>query len=225
MKKGMQVIDQYERVIANCPLFSGMERSDICRSLEWMNYRFASYRKNQYLHHYEDSFDAFGLVVYGRVKVMIDDIEGNPALMSEVTPGRTFGESLSFLHRQDSNVYICAAEDTGVIWLSPKCLFAGKDHPQVALLEKRFASILAARTLAMNDRIQILSKLSLREKIITFLTFAKRDADSNDITVSMSREEMAVYLGTNRSALSRELSRLKTDGLIDYSRNHFQILF
>ena len=44
---------------------------------------------------------------------------------------------------------------------------------------------------------------------------------SDTITVPFSREDMAAYIGTDRSALSRELSAMKREGLIDYRKNVF----
>lgn len=215
----------YFESITQCHLFSGLLKEEVDDSLRLLDARFSTYSKNKYLHHADEAFDYFGLVLYGRVKVMIDDIEGNSAIMAEVTPGNTFAESLCFMNRHDSNVYICASEASGVLWLSSKLLFVGNQDSLITKIEKRFAEMLASRTLAMNDRIQILSKLTLRDKIVAFLTFSRRDAKSNSIDIPLSREEMAVYFGTNRSALSRELSKMKADGLIDYSRNRFTILF
>ena len=225
MDKEIKIVEKYYGEINHCPLFSDNNKDDMIQSLELLNYKFLSYKKNEYLLHCGDALESFGLVVFGRIKVMIDDLEGNTAIMAEVTAGKTFGESLCFLKRDHSGIYICAAEDTGVIWLSPKKLFIGIHSNQVKALERRFVEMLATRTLLMNNRIQILSKLSLREKIITFLTFSKRHAKDNHLDISLSREEMAIYFGTNRSALSRELSNMKKDGLIDYSKNHFIIKF
>lgn len=221
----MKYFNQYYNEITKCHLFSDMSCIQVTRALELLHHKFSKYAKNQYLHRSDENFDCFGLVLYGRVKVMIDDIEGNSAIMSEVTAGNTFGESLCFMKRNDSNVYILASEDCGVVWLSPSELFQDRKSELKSEIERRFVEMLASRTLVMNDRIQILSKLTLREKIITFLTFSKRDAGCNELDIPLSREEMSLYFGTNRSALSRELSHLRSEGLIDYKRNHFKILF
>lgn len=221
----MQHIDHYLDVMSKCHLFTDMNKKQVNRALKVMDHQYCEYRKNQYIHRSDESFQRFGLVLYGRVKVMIDDIQGDSAIMSEVSSGKTFGESLCLMEREDSNVYILAAEDTGVLWLSPRELFQESKDLLVLELERRFVEMLASRTLAMNDRIQILSKRTLREKIITFLTFSKRDAGGNRIDIPFTREEMAIYFGTNRSALSRELSNLKKEGLIDFNRNHFMIMF
>ena len=83
--------------------------------------------------------------------------------------------------------------------------------------------MLAGRTLDMNNRIQILSNLTLREKLITFFSQAVSSGGSTQFDLPFDRESMAVYLGTNRSALSRELSKMRDEGIISFQRNHFTV--
>ena len=96
--------------------------------------------------------------------------------------------------------------------------------PRDVLLSGRFTKMLAARTLTMNRRIQILSKLTIREKILTFLSQECAVAGKNTVKITLNREDMAAYLGTNCSALSRELSKMKKEGILDYRKNIFRIL-
>ena len=81
----------------------------------------------------------------------------------------------------------------------------------------------ARKLLDMNDRILVLQKHSLREKIIAFLDLYKAD-DGGEFSVPFSREGTAEYLGCDRSALSRELARMSADGMIEYNRNRFRVL-
>ena len=96
--------------------------------------------------------------------------------------------------------------------------------PRDVLLSGRFTKMLAARTLTMNRRIQILSKLTIREKILTFLSQECAVTKKNTVEITLNREDMAAYLGTNCSALSRELSKMKKEGILDYRKNIFRIL-
>ena len=75
----------------------------------------------------------------------------------------------------------------------------------------------------MNQRVQILSRNTLRMKLITFLSqYAAEKGDR--FTIPFDRASMAAYLGADRSALSRELSRMQAEGILAFHRNHFQIL-
>ena len=91
-------------------------------------------------------------------------------------------------------------------------------------LFKRFTAMLAERTLTLNNRIQILSKLTIREKVIMLLSEYKSVTGEPDIVLPFNRETMAIYLGVNQSALSRELSKMRDEGIITFHGSHFTIL-
>ena len=93
-----------------------------------------------------------------------------------------------------------------------------------ALLQQRFTAMLARRTLQMNDRIQILSRAGIREKLMAFFTECARDAGSSAFDIPFDRAGMAAYLGVDRSALSRMLSQLQAQGVLRYRKNHFELL-
>jgi CRP-like cAMP-binding protein len=202
-----------------CSLFTGLSAEALEEALSFFQATPHPYEKGERLHRIGEALPAFGLVLSGTVQVSCDDIEGNPMIMAHVAPGDTFGESLCFLKRPAS-ISIKALTACSVLWLRPDHLSDLKT-PLDFELSHRFIAMLAGRTLSMNNRIQILSKLTLREKLIAF--FSQYGTAGTPFTVPFRREDMAVYLGTNRSALSRELSRMRDDGLIEYDKNRFVI--
>ena len=214
--------EQYRDVLAQNRLFKGLTEEQADRALQVLKAEFREYRKGEFLHHAGRPMERFGLVLYGAVRVCTDDIEGNRMIMADVPPGVSFGESLSFLEIPEPMIYAYAADDTGVLWLSAKECFQEQSETDLEL-RNRFTALLADRALAMNDRIQILSKLTLREKLTVFFTIAARNAGNKTFSISMNRDDMAAYIGTNRSALSRALAEMKREGILDYYRNSFQL--
>lgn len=207
------------------PLFAGLTPEERLYALDFFHARERRYARGDALHRPGDVFPAFGFVLSGTVHVLSYDYNGAPMIMATVTSGETFGESLCYL-RQPAWVHVRAAEDAAVLWLDPARLHADAPYvsPLDARLAERFTAMLAERTLRMNDRIQILSKVGLREKLVTYLSQCARRAASDSFSIPHSREELAVYLGVNRSALSRELSRMRAEGMIDYERNRFRVI-
>ena len=214
--------EQYRDVLAQNRLFKGLTEEQADRAMQLLKAEFREYRKGEFLHHAGRPMERFGLVLYGAVRVCTDDIEGNRMIMADVPPGVSFGESLSFLEIPEPMIYAYAADDTGVLWLSAKECFQEQSETDLEL-RNRFTALLADRALAMNDRIQILSKLTLREKLTAFFTIAARNAGNKTFSISMNRDDMAAYIGTNRSALSRALAEMKREGILDYYRNSFQL--
>ena len=77
----------------------------------------------------------------------------------------------------------------------------------------------------MRRRVTYLSEPSLRRRVLLYLQDCRSRQGSDCFRLSLSREEMAAYLAVNRSALSRELSRLQQEGLIEFYRNSFRLHF
>ena len=205
------------------PLFDGLDRNGLTLALTVMKAERDVCKKGTMLHSAGTQMNRFGIVLSGAVQVCVDDIEGNRMIMAEVAPGSSFGESLCFLQIRESPVYIFASEDSEVLWLSTKALAAGREPFHLELL-RRFTAVLAEKNLNMNNRIQVLSKLSLRGKLTAYFTGLAAAQGSDVIRLPMNRENTAAYIGTNRSALSRELARMKKDGLIEYRKNEVRIL-
>ena len=147
-----------------------------------------------------DAMPSFGLVLEGAVSVCSTDINGNRMIMASVGRGETFGESLSFLQVRESPIYAQADSDCRILWLSTSRLHAMQEQqePEGCAFTGRFIAMLAERTLSMNNRIQVLSKKSLREKLMTFFTQRVQESGSFAFEISMDRSAMADYLGVDR---------------------------
>lgn len=212
-----------KNIISSCALFKDLTESELSEALTFFDAIPRCYKKGDFLQSVLMPFERFGLVLSGSIQVCCDDIDGYPMIMATVGAGDVFGESLCFT-RAESPVYIRAATDAEVLTMTTNEIYSlNVSNPIGKELTLRFISIVARKALSMNDRIQILSKITLREKILTLLNQYRIKFDSNEFSLPFNRSDMAIYLGTERSALSRELSRMKASGIIDFSKNKFII--
>ena len=215
---------KYDKLIKSSVLFSGFNNDAFEQALDILCAKYAVYEKGEYLHSSYTPMPMFGMVLSGVIQTCMDDIEGNRMIMASVVPGVTFGESLCFLEIGNSPVYIYASEPAEVLWFSVRNLFGDLRDTLTLQLQRQFTAMLATRTLTMNQRIQVLSKIKLRDKITSYFSQLSRQAKSLTFQIPMNRNDFATYMGTNRSALSRELAQMKSEGLIDYYRNTIRIL-
>lgn len=213
-----------KKILCSSPLFKGFTEDEVKNALGVFNAVEKEYAKNAILATAGDKLSRFGVVLSGTVQVSFTDIDGNLVLMASVTEGDAFAESLCWLKVSEIPVTITACTDARVLWLDPYKLSANCDNELVMELRNRFISILASKTLSMNDRVQVLSKPTLRQKIITLLSQYSNRFSAKTFSVPFDRESLALYLGVNRSALSRELSAMKNEGIIDFYKNTFKIL-
>ena len=206
------------------PLFEGLDETGLGRMLRSMQAEKQACERGEMIHAAGRPMKRFGILLRGAVQVCVDDIEGNRMIMAEVAPGSSFGESLCFLRTKESPIYIYASEESEVLWLYTDGMYSASGDPFQTELQRRFTAALAAKALTMNNRIQVLSKLSLRGKLTTYFTELAAAQGSNVIRLPMNRDDTAAYIGANRSALSRELARMKAEGLIDYRKNEVRII-
>ena len=215
----------YKTILYRCPLFAGLTDAQLEYALRFFSAEIRRHDKGDFLNRPGFPLPAFGLLLDGNVQVYMVDIDGQEMIMANVSAGDTFGESLWYL-RLDAPVYIRALSACEVLWLNPETIRSQNAawNALDAQLSGRFTAMLARRTLSMNDRIQILSKSTLRQKLIAFFSQCTQHSGKESFTVPFNRSDMAAYLGTERSALSRELSRMQKEGIIDFHKNHFHIL-
>ena len=205
-------------IIRRCPLFENYDDGGIEAALGFYNAKEESFIKGDTILREGEAVTRFALVLSGCVQVMSGDMEGNRVIMNTVLPGQTFGESLCYRGVTRSPVQAEAFANTTLIWLRADVFNGGHCDKCNA-----FITMLTMKTLAMNDRIQVLSKLTLRKKLITlFSQYASREGV--EFTLPFDRDTLAEYLGTNRSALSRELSKMQAEGIIEIKKNHVKLL-
>ena len=69
-----------------------------------------------------------------------------------------------------------------------------------------------------------ISHKTIKERLISFLEEQEITMNSSEFEIPYNREQLAGFLCVDRSALSRELSNMKNEGLIDYKKNWFKLL-
>lgn len=211
-------------IFEKCPLFAGLGEKERAETLDFFHAVRKFYKRGEILHHPGEPVMRFGLLLSGNIHVSMDDFDGNRMLMANVTPGNTFAESLCYLGKE-TQIMITSVRDSEVLLMDTESLKNPSLQPSASqvMIAQRFISMLAQRTLALNDRIQTLSKLSIRQKVITLLSQHMNEG-SSVVYLPFDREAMAVYLGVNQSALSRELGSMQKEGIIRFKNNRFEVL-
>ncbi|MFO7160047.1 MAG: helix-turn-helix domain-containing protein, partial [[Clostridium] cellulosi] len=103
----------------------------------------------------------------------------------------------------------------------PTCNNACEFHSR---LIQNMLKVLAQKNLFMNNKITYLTLKGMRQKIASYLLSQIEKTGKDRFEIPYSRTELADFLNVDRSAMSRELSRMKKEGLIDFNRNTFSVL-
>ena len=81
--------------------------------------------------------------------------------------------------------------------------------------------VMAQKNLMLTRKMAHLSRKSIREKLVSYLSDESSRQGKREIKIPFNRQQLADYLSVERSALSRELSKMKEEGLIEFYKNQF----
>ncbi len=208
------------------PLFRGISEDDLLGVMTCVRAHTKSYDKGQFIYLQDADILSVGVVLSGSVQMIREDVWGNKTLLLSMGPSELFGETFVCGGIHNKLVSFVAAERTMVLFVPFKqalttCSQSCEFHRQ--LIENMVAAI-AEKNLALMEKVDLISKKSLREKISEYLTRRSEYADSMSFEIPLGRVQLAEYLHADRSALTRELNLMADEGLITFNRNHFQIL-
>ena len=169
---------------------------------------------------------AVGLVREGVVQVIAEDPMGNRTIIGRMEEGDMFGEAFACAGAEKMPFSVEAAADSEILLIDVArivvtCPAACPFHTR--LIENLMA-VLARKNILLGTKIRHLSRRSTRDKLLSYLSDRAREAGAREFAVPFNRQEMADYLCVDRSAMSAELSKLKTEGILDYEKNRFTFL-
>lgn len=207
-------------------LFCGIEPDDIVELLGCTKARRVEYKKDEFIIEEGEMVYDFGIMLSGHGRSIKWDINDKVFIIALLEKGSEIGVLLAASLEHKSSLFVQAQDDVAVLLIPfdrvfARCKKACSRHDK---LLRNFINIVAEKGLVLHERIDCLLKPTVREKILTYLTRVSHEQHSRTISIPMNRNTMAEYLYIERSALSRELSYMKREGLIDYHKNSFRLL-
>lgn len=196
------------------PLFSGMNQEEILQQLQALRAQKSFEPKGSTLIREGEKTARCGILLEGQLQGQQVNEDGDLSVITTLDPGMMFGEILIFSDHP-APVTLTAVSDSKILWLGPVDLT--RASPWII---QNLLSIIGREYWALHKKIKYCSILSLRKRILSFLT-DEEDTPGRPFQIPFDRNGMAAYLNADRSALSRELSRMKKEGILEYHKNSF----
>jgi CRP-like cAMP-binding protein len=169
--------------------------------------------------------DVFWILISGSLQGARCYPDGSADLVEVYSPGDAVCLDVVFTRTRKSLLQISCVDPAEVVAASYDSLMKSSVRTSFKnIVTGNILRILANDSMRKQYKIDVLYKRSLRERIITFFVHMSEKAGDSRFDISMDREQLSGYLGVNRSALSHELSLMRRDGLIDFSRSRFELL-
>ena len=210
--------------ILSYPLFKNITETEYNQILLLKCAREVTYEKNQIIFHTGDITDELGLISEGTINIESNDFWGNKSILNNVSKGQVFAETYA-LCSVPLMVDVTAMEKTTVLFFNLKILLSQENikYPWQTRLMHNLLMLSSNKNLVLSNRIFCTSPKHIRSRVMTYLSSQAVGHSNNNITIPFNRQQMADYLNVERTALSKELSRMKKDGIIDYWKNSFKL--
>lgn len=217
--------------IGRSRLFTGIPPEKLPDTLSCLHARRETYRAGDYVLREGEQTDCVGLVLSGHARSLKLDRQGEPLIVTLLERGSFLGILLAASRERKSPVAVQAQDTLDLLLLPAETLLfpCGNSCGDRALLLRNFLDSVAEQSLTLNDRIGCLLCPTIREKVTAYLSRVSAEkgtpaGEGGWFSIPLDRNAMARYLNVERSALSRELSRMRDDGLIEYRKNRFRLL-
>ena len=206
-------------------LFKNIKKDEIEPLLSCLGTFVKKYQKGSFIFMSGENIKSFGIVLSGSVHIIKENFWGERAIVTEISEGEVFGEVYALLNNKVCEISAVAAQKCEILFIntdrilntcSPSCGY----H---STLIKNLMIMLAFKNLSLTQKIGHMSNKSTREKLMSYFSAEAIKVGSNDFYIPFNRQQLADYLSVERSAMSKELCRMRDEGFITFNKNHFHL--
>lgn len=210
--------------LESCPLFRGMGHDEIGAAVSEIGAKTVSYSKAESIINEGDAPEFLGIVLSGRVSVSRSDYNGNRSVIGMISEGGLFAEAYVCSGAESVTVAVSAVEPCEIMQLSAKSILSD-DYCCRCVIVQNLLRITASKNLMLNEKIEVISKRTIRGKLLAYLTIQAKKAGSAEFTIPFDRQSLADYIEADRSAVAAEIAKLRKEGVLESSRSRFKLNF
>ena len=210
------MLNFYTSFLARTAVFKGIPAKDIDKAIACLRGFYKSFECGQEIYRSGDIVSHAGIVVEGSVHAEQIGVDGKTVLLKEIGRGESFGEALCCLRQANPFLRIISAEKTKVLFIQ----LPSEDGtnrcgcPYRIIVLENLLREMARDIQHLNMKIQLLAQPTLRDKLLFYLHLTQNTLHRNSFTLPFTREKLAQFISADRSAVSRELSRMNREGII-----------
>lgn len=212
----------YIPLIKKIDLFKEISNEDINNLFTKDLYIIKDYKKNSIIYLQNEKCMTLDIILKGTIVVQGIDSKGNVLTISDFNIGDALGGNLLFSHKNFYPMTVIAKNNATVLHIK-KDLILKLCQSNINFLN-HFLQSISDKTLILTDKIKSISMKTIRECIIDFLIYESYSQNSKTVKLEMTKKELAEKFGIQRPSLSRELNKMRKDGLIEYDAHSITII-
>ena len=218
-------VEEYFPILRKNRLFYGLIDSEISAMLECFDGAVRDFHSGQAVFRRGDAIENIAILLKGRLHIQREDYWGNRSIINEIAEGDMFGESYAVMNAGAIASDVVAAEDSTVLFLRMADIIApcGKCCACHSTVIVNLISVLSMKNRMLVRKIGYLSERTTREKLLSYLSDESIRYNNSSFDIPFSRQQLADFLAVDRSAMSKELCRMRDEGLLSFRKNHFEL--
>ena len=219
-------MEKYFDILRQCPLFHGIDDRDLPGLLACLDAKLVSFEKKYTIFTEGSRAKYVGIILSGSAQIIQVDYYGNRSILCSIQPSELFGEAFACAEIEAIPVSVVANEDCQVLLIDcmrilHTCSKACSFHQKLIY---NLMKDISTKAIMFQQKIEIVSKRSTREKLLAYLNMQMRKNGSRSFEIPFDRQELADYLEVERSGLSAEISKLRKEGILTSNKNSFELL-
>lgn len=214
-----------EQELRQSPLFQNISYEEYLRMLVCFQAVQQSFQAEDLIYDFSaPKTDAVGVIERGTASVIRIDSEGVSTVLEELGPGGVFGRTLAFGSMGEDSLEVVCRTPCDVLFIDyphimKRCEKACTHH---SILVQNMLQLMLEKAQALSERVDVLSRRTIREKLLCY--FRHMVGKSGTFVLPFSLSTLADYIATDRSAMMRELKKLKEEGLVRSDGRRFTLL-
>ena len=217
---------KYLEILKKSPLFFGIDDESLLTMLACLGAKIDNFDKKYTVFREGSSAKYLGIVLSGEVQILNTDYFGNRNILSIIGQSELFAEAFAAAGVTSMPVSVIASKESEIMFIDCAHILhtcqngCGFHHQLIYNLMKD----LADKSIMFHKKIDIISKRTTREKLLSYLMLCSKESGKTGFTIPFDRQELADYLGVDRSGLSVEISKLRNEGILESRKKYFKLL-
>ncbi len=211
--------------MSNNNIFNSLDEKNKKQILNTLQSRTVNFKKYGTIASYISTTNYLGIIEEGEADLVRYDYSGRKTLVEHLKAGSIFGGL--FTPSGNNELYVIASKDCKVTFIDYpeiiKSINKGKENTSIFI--DNLLNNLADKLISLNERIEILSQRSIREKLLTYFNQNVNKTGKKSFTLEFTFTDLADYLSVDRSAMTREIKNLKEEGFIKVNKKQITLLY
>lgn len=217
---------KYFPILKKNQLFTGIHDDELASLLTCLHTRLGTYQKGSCIFKQGTHCTDLAILAEGSLHIQNDDYWGNRSILGQIAPGEMFGESYLAPDSGPLQNDVVAVEDSAVLFFDARqilttCSCTCRFHTLV--IQNLFFAI-SGKNRQLVQKLAHRSRRTTREKLISYLSEEAKRQNSDHFIIPFNRQQLANFLSVDRSALSKELCKMRSEGLLEFDKNRFRLL-